>query len=70
MISLTRLNGTQFWLNAELIETMEATPDVVITLTTGRKYVVKEAAEEVVKAVLAYRKRSLLGAGEEVPHGF
>ncbi|HBK85179.1 MAG TPA: flagellar protein D, partial [Firmicutes bacterium] len=29
MISLTRFNGTQFWLNAELIETVEATPDVI-----------------------------------------
>ena len=70
MISLKRLNGTQFWLNAELIETMEATPDVVITLTNGRKYVVRDTAEEVVRAVLAYRNRSLLEAGEEVPHGF
>ncbi len=69
MISLTRFNGTQFWLNAELIETVEATPDVIITLTNGRKYVVKETAEQVVAAVFAYRKRSLLGAREEEQHG-
>lgn len=70
MISLTRFNGTQFWLNAELIETVEATPDVIITLTNGRKYVVREKAEQVVAAVLEYRNRSLLEAREEAPHGF
>ena len=69
MISLTRFNGTQFWLNAELIETGEATPDVIITLTNGRKYVVRETAEQVVAAVLEYRNRSLLEAREEAPHG-
>ncbi len=69
MISLTRFNGTQFWLNAELIETVEATPDVIITLTNGRKYVVRETAEQVVAAVLEYRNRSLLEAREEAPHG-
>ncbi|HBK85180.1 MAG TPA: hypothetical protein DDZ53_04010, partial [Firmicutes bacterium] len=68
--SLTRFNGTQFWLNAELIETVEATPDVIITLTNGRKYDVREKAEQVVAAVLEYRNRSLLEAREEAPHGF
>lgn len=70
MISLTRFNGTKFWLNAELIETVEATPDVIITLTNGRKYVVRETAEQVVAAVFEYRNRSLLEAREEAPHGF
>ncbi len=57
MISLTRLNGITFWLNAELIETVEATPDVVVTLTNGRKYVVRETIEEVVTAIENYRVR-------------
>ena len=39
MIEVTRLNGKDFVLNAELIEVMEETPDTVITLTTGHKYV-------------------------------
>lgn len=69
MISLTRFNGSKFWLNAELIETVEATPDVIITLTNGRKYVVKETAEQVVAAVFEYRSRSLFEAREEAPHG-
>jgi len=44
-------------LNAELIETVEATPDVVVTLTNGRKYVVRETIEEVVTAIENYRVR-------------
>ena len=69
MISLTRFNGTKFWLNAELIETVEATPDVIITLTNGHKYVVRETAEQVVEAVWEYRNCALLKAREEAPHG-
>jgi flagellar protein FlbD len=55
VISLTRLNGTGFWLNAELIEQVEKTPDTVITLVTGNNIVVKESVEEVVTRVTSYR---------------
>ncbi|QAY65607.1 flagellar FlbD family protein [Paenibacillus protaetiae] len=46
MITVTRLNGTQVMINALLIETAEATPDTVITLSTGKKIVVKESTTE------------------------
>lgn len=49
MISLTRLNGQPFVLNALLIETVEATPDTLITLTTGKKYMVQEEVPQVVQ---------------------
>ena len=42
MIEVTRLNGTQILVNADLIELVEETPDTVITFTTGRKIIVKE----------------------------
>lgn len=48
MISLTRLNGKSFVLNALLIETVEATPDTLITLTTGKKFMVQEEVPQVV----------------------
>ena len=48
MIPLTRLNHTRFYLNAALIEHIESTPDTVITLTSGQKFVVMESVEEVV----------------------
>lgn len=56
MITLTKLNDTQFVLNAELIKTVEETPDTVITITTGNKYIVKEKAEEVVDKVIQYKR--------------
>lgn len=60
MIDVTRLNGKSFVLNAELIEVMEETPDTVITLTTGHKYVVKESIDEVLDRIMTY-KRNIIG---------
>jgi flagellar protein FlbD len=51
MIELTRLNGKTFTLNALYIENVESFPDTTITLTTGRKFIVKESEEEVRKKV-------------------
>ncbi len=56
MIELTRLNGVKFSLNPELIEIVETTPDTVITLTTGRKFIVKESRQEVKNLVLSYKR--------------
>lgn len=56
MIRVTKLNGSPIYLNAELIETIAATPDTVITLTTGTKLIVAESEDQVVDAVIGYRK--------------
>ncbi len=55
MITLTRLSGTVFALNCDLIERIDATPDTVITLVDGKKYVVVEPLEEVLVAVRRHR---------------
>jgi flagellar protein FlbD len=57
VIELTRFNGEKFVLNADLIETVEGTPDTVIRLVTGKKMVVQETVEEVINRVLAYAQR-------------
>lgn len=57
MIELTRLNGKTYVLNADLIETVESTPDTVITLTTNKKLVVNETKEEIIEKVIRYKKR-------------
>jgi flagellar protein FlbD len=62
MIKLTRLQGKEFYLNADIIETIEATPDTVITLLDGTKYVVRENIEEVINRVIQYKR--------EVGYGF
>ncbi|MGZ4445135.1 MAG: flagellar FlbD family protein [Nocardioides sp.] len=55
MITLTRLSGTVFALNADLIERVDATPDTVVTLVDGKKYVVTDTLDEVISAVRRYR---------------
>lgn len=60
MIELTRLNEVKFSINPELIEIIETTPDTVITLTTGRKFIVKESRQEIKNLVLSY-KREIFG---------
>ena len=56
MIELTRLNGTRFYLNAELVEQAESAPDTVITLTTGNNIVVREKLETVIEKIKEYRR--------------
>lgn len=51
MITVTRLNGPAFALNPDLIERIEATPDTVITLVEGTKYVVREPVEEIIQRI-------------------
>ena len=57
MINVTSLNGTVFFINAEKIKAVERTPDTVITLTTGERFVVKEGIKEVIMRILEYQKR-------------
>lgn len=57
MIRLTRLNGKVFVVNAELIEIMEETPDTVVTLNNGNRFVVSESVDEVIDRIVKYRKK-------------
>ncbi len=59
MIKLTRLSRELLVLNPDLIEYMEATPDTVITLTTGQKLRVSETADEVIERVIEFRRAVL-----------
>jgi flagellar protein FlbD len=55
MITLTRLSGSRFVLNSDLIERIDCTPDSVVTLLDGKKYVVCESLEQIIDAVRTYR---------------
>lgn len=55
MITLTRLSGSVFVLNADLIERIDATPDSVVTLVDGKKYVVAETLTEIIDEIRIYR---------------
>lgn len=58
MIEVTRLNNQKIMINAELIESVEETPDTVITLTNGKKVIVKESRQEIRNLVVLYKKET------------
>ncbi|MGI6587742.1 MAG: flagellar FlbD family protein [Peptococcia bacterium] len=57
MIEVTKLNDVKIIINADLIETIEATPDAVITLINGKKFVVKENVDEVMVKAIVYQQK-------------
>ena len=59
MIFLTRTNGTKFYINPELIQTVEATPDTIITLISGKKLIVKDSPQEIAERFIEYRRKTL-----------
>lgn len=63
MIRLTRINHDPVILNCDLIEHVDATPDTVISLTTGQKLMVLETPDEVVTRVVSFRRAIAEGAG-------
>jgi flagellar protein FlbD len=63
MIQLTRLNHVPLIVNADLIEHVEVTPDTVIALTNGQKFMVLESAEDVVERVIQFRRSILAEHG-------
>lgn len=64
MIKLTRINGDEFVVNAELIRFVESRPDTYVTLTTNDRFLVRESMEEVVMRSIAWsRAVRLLPAG-------
>lgn len=65
MIEITKLNGTKTLVNTSLIETVEETPDTVITLTSGKKIIVKESRQTVKNLVKLARKEIFLPDKEE-----
>lgn len=57
MVILTKLNDQTFTVNSDLIETLEQTPDTVVVMTTGNKYVVKESPEEIIDKIVEFKRR-------------
>ncbi|MBN1164104.1 MAG: flagellar FlbD family protein [Candidatus Krumholzibacteriota bacterium] len=73
MILLTRLDGREIIVNADLIESIEESPDTILKFTTGRKMMVREKLKEVLARVMDYRKQFpmyAIPAGEEEKHGW
>lgn len=56
MIEVTKINDVKILVNPDLIEIVEETPDTVVTLTTGKKIIIKESRQDVKNLVKSYRK--------------
>jgi flagellar protein FlbD len=65
VISVTRLDGSEFVINSDQIETLEATPDTVITFAHDKKVVVRETPSEIVDRIVRFRQR-VYGNPEEL----
>lgn len=59
MIQLTRIDGTTFYINPDLIELMEATHDTHVTLTNGHRYVCADTPDDVVERIAEFRRLSI-----------
>lgn len=59
MIKLTSLSNSEFYLNSELIEKIEVTPDTIITTTNGKKFIVKETPETIIKRIIEFKRKIL-----------
>ena len=66
MILLTRLNGPVFALNPDLVERADCTPDTVVTLVDGTKYLIAESLPELVALIRQYRAQVVVDAQQLV----
>ncbi len=57
MIEVERLNGSKYFLNPHMIESMESLPDLTITMLSGKKIVVRNSPEDIINKIVNYRKR-------------
>ena len=55
MIVVTRLNGSRFAVNPDLVERIHASPDTTLVMVDGGTYIVAESMAEVIERVAAYR---------------
>lgn len=60
MIKVTGLDHKEFIINAEQIEIIEAIPECVITLISGKKYIVTDTCDEIIEKVVKYKNRILI----------
>ena len=58
MIKVTRLNGSELVINVDLIESVEAIPDTIVSLVTGKKIMIKETTDSVIEKVAEFKRLS------------
>jgi len=56
MIDVMRLDGKKYWVNPHMIESMESTPDLTLTMLSGRKIIVRNSPEDIIEKIIKYRR--------------
>ncbi|MEK6795878.1 MAG: flagellar FlbD family protein [Spirochaetota bacterium] len=69
MIKITRLDKSEIYINPHDIEFMESTPDTIITMLSGKKVIAREAADEIIARIIAYRARIVAESGNPTSAG-
>ncbi|MBR4598728.1 MAG: flagellar FlbD family protein [Treponema sp.] len=64
MIPVTKLDGSTYWINPHLIESMDQNPDLTVTFLSGKKIVVRDKPQEVIDRIVSYRKQIGINALE------
>jgi len=59
MIFITQMNGSKIYINPELIQTVESTPDTVVTLVNNKKMIAKDTAQEIAERFIEYRRKTM-----------
>ena len=57
MIAITKLNDKEQFINSDLIELIELTPDTTITMTTGKKIIAKESVDDIIDKIVNYKRK-------------
>ncbi|MBQ5471723.1 MAG: flagellar FlbD family protein [Treponema sp.] len=57
MIEVTKLDGSKYWVNPHMIESMETNPDLTLSMLSGKKLVLRDTPSEVIERIIAYRKK-------------
>ncbi|MDR3147637.1 MAG: flagellar FlbD family protein [Treponema sp.] len=65
MIKVTRLDGVEYFLNPHQIESIEIHPDTTLVMLTGKKLIVRESVQELIRRIEEYRRRIFPSMGEE-----
>lgn len=64
MIPVTKLDGSTYWINPHMIESMEKNPDLTIVFLSGKKVVVRDSPDDVIGRIVSYRRRIGINALE------
>ena len=57
MIDVMRLDGKIYWVNPHMIESMECTPDLTLTMLSGKKLIVRNSPEELIQKIIEKKKK-------------